>query len=173
MARPQALQFLKHGKLLCGSAFRLFVETWNWLVGYVNNIKGDYDVNPKNGFIVVDRSDPDSPVIRFRTDNLPAAGGGGSATPDDVSIDERDADDDTDDGALQIKDWDHATPPAASTTIAEDMVASSTPTDTAVTRKSDKSLVYKPMGTISCGSDSNIVFTATAGVGFAIDVYYA
>ena len=66
MARPPTIAKLKHGKILSGSVFRFFVETWNWLVGYVDNMKGDADVNPQNGHIVVDRTDPDHPVIRLR-----------------------------------------------------------------------------------------------------------
>ena len=76
MARPPTIQKLRHNRLLCGRVFRFFVETWNWLVGYVDNMKGDADVNPQNGHIVVDRTDPDHPVIRFRADRLPKGGGG-------------------------------------------------------------------------------------------------
>ena len=68
MARPPRIEKLRHGRLLCGSVFRFFVETWNWLVGYVDNMKGDADVNPKAGYITIDRTDPDHPVVRFRAD---------------------------------------------------------------------------------------------------------
>lgn len=70
MARPPRLELLRHGRLLCGSVFRFFVETWNWLVGYVDNMKGDADVNPQSGYITIDRTDPDHPVIRFCADKL-------------------------------------------------------------------------------------------------------
>lgn len=70
MARPPRLELLQHGKILCGSVFRLFVETWNWLVGYVDNMKGDVDVNPQSGYISIDRTDPDHPVVRFRADKV-------------------------------------------------------------------------------------------------------
>ena len=70
MARPPRLELLRHGKILCGSVFRFFVETWNWLVGYVDNMKGDADVNPQGGHITIDRTDPDHPVIRFRADKI-------------------------------------------------------------------------------------------------------
>ena len=65
MARPAILQTLKHGKILCRDVFRFFVETWNWLVGYVDNMKGDADINPAQGHVVIDRTDPDRPVIRL------------------------------------------------------------------------------------------------------------
>ena len=65
MARPPILQELKHGKILAGGAFRLFVETWNWLVHYADNLKGDADLNPANGHVKIDRTDPDNPVVRL------------------------------------------------------------------------------------------------------------
>lgn len=83
MARPPVLQKLKHGKLLTGGAFRFFVETWNWLVGYTDNLKGDADLNAANGHAIVDRSDPDHPVIRII--NLPRGGGGGNVTGEGVT----------------------------------------------------------------------------------------
>lgn len=70
MARPPIIQKLKHGRLLCGNVFRFFVETWNWLTSYVDNMKGDLDVDPKNGVITVDRAQADHPVIRLRKDRL-------------------------------------------------------------------------------------------------------
>jgi hypothetical protein len=70
MARPARIEKLAHGKILCGAVFRFFVETWNWLTGYVDNLRGDYDENRQNGYIHVDRTNPDSPVIRLRTDRL-------------------------------------------------------------------------------------------------------
>lgn len=73
MARPAQIQRLKHGKLLSGRVFKLFVETWNWLVGAFDNLRGDADLDPANGYIVIDRTDPDVPVIRFKPDRLPAA----------------------------------------------------------------------------------------------------
>lgn len=76
MARPQRLEKLRHGRLLCGSVFRFFVETWNWLTAYVDNMKGDAETDPQSGYITIDRTDPDHPVIRFRADK--AAGGGGN-----------------------------------------------------------------------------------------------
>jgi hypothetical protein len=78
MARPARIEKLRHGRILCGGAFSLFVETWNWLTSYVDNMKGDFEVNPKTGCIFIDRTNPDSPVVRFRADRLPAGGAGGS-----------------------------------------------------------------------------------------------
>lgn len=80
MARPPRVERLRHGRLLSGSVFRFFVETWNWIVGYVDNMRGDADVNPQNGHITIDRSDPDNPVIRFRADKLQPGGAGGSVS---------------------------------------------------------------------------------------------
>ena len=79
MARPPRIEKLQHGKLLCGSVFRFFVETWNWLVGYVDNMKGDADVNPQGGHITIDRTDPDHPVVRFRADKAAGGAHGGDA----------------------------------------------------------------------------------------------
>ena len=76
MARPATIQKLRHGRLLCGTVFRFFVETWNWLTAYVDNRKGDLDVDPMNGVITVDRTQPEHPVIRLRKDRLPSALGG-------------------------------------------------------------------------------------------------
>ena len=68
--RPQRLETLRHGRLLTGRVFRFFVETWNWLISYVDNLAGDFDVNPQTGHITVDRSKGDRPVIRLRPDVL-------------------------------------------------------------------------------------------------------
>lgn len=76
MARPPTIQKLRHGRLLSGNVFRFFVETWNWLTAYVDNMKGDLDVDPMNGVITVDRTQPEHPVIRLRKDRLPSALGG-------------------------------------------------------------------------------------------------
>lgn len=75
MAKPAILQQLRHGRLLCGAVFRTFVETWNWLVFAFDNLRGDWDVNPRLGYVTVDRRDPDHPVIRLA--RIPAGGGGG------------------------------------------------------------------------------------------------
>jgi hypothetical protein len=51
MAKPQILQKLSHDKILTQKNFPLFVETYNYIADRVENIKGDYDENPKNGSI--------------------------------------------------------------------------------------------------------------------------
>lgn len=163
MARPPRIEKLRHGKLLCGSVFRFFVETWNWLVGYVDNMKGDADVNPQSGHITIDRTDPDHPVVRFRADK--AAGGG--ATPDDKSLD---ATGGSDGKSLEIKAWGNQSRPA-STAFAADMGATNPTGDMAVVRKTDGSLAYKPVGVVVSGSDSNISISAN-GNNLEINVYY-
>lgn len=58
-------QKLRHGKALCGKVFGKFVETFNWLVDFSANLKGDADVNEATGSIKVDRTSPFHPIIRF------------------------------------------------------------------------------------------------------------
>ena len=65
MARPQILQRLTHGKLLTKENFPNFVDTWNYLVERCENLKGDLDVNENFGFIELDDTDPEHPIIRF------------------------------------------------------------------------------------------------------------
>ena len=76
MAKPIAVQKLKHGKALCGKTFGGFVDTFNWLVDVCLSLKGDKDVNNANGTITVDRADPSAPVIRA---DKHQKGGGSSA----------------------------------------------------------------------------------------------
>ena len=68
--RPNPIQYLKHGKLLSKKTAPTFVETWNWLAASVENICGDYDTAPKEGFITVDKAVGDTPVVRLRLDRL-------------------------------------------------------------------------------------------------------
>lgn len=44
-------------------------------VDAIRNLAGDGDLDPQNGFIEVDRSTPDRPVLRLRADRLPEGGG--------------------------------------------------------------------------------------------------
>lgn len=83
MARPPRIEKLRHGRLLCGSVFRFFVETWNWLTAYVDNMRGDAETDPQSGYITIDRTDPDHPVIRFRADKVAAGGAATPVSPDD------------------------------------------------------------------------------------------
>ena len=142
MARPQRIEKLRHGRLLCGSVFRFFVETWNWLTAYVDNMKGDAETDPQSGYITIDRSDPDHPVIRFRADKV-STGGGGGTEMDGISLNTRTAD-----GKAQIKDWNAGTPVAASA-IAEDLKASGANAGHVVFRESDGTLSYKSIGSLN------------------------
>ena len=58
------LEYLSHGKALCGKVFARFVETYNGLVDFCANLEGDGDVAGGDGRITVDRADPAHPVIR-------------------------------------------------------------------------------------------------------------
>lgn len=64
MAKPAAIQKLKHGKALCGATFGRFVDSWNWMVDFCTSLQGDKDANNANGTITVDRANPSAPVIR-------------------------------------------------------------------------------------------------------------
>ncbi|MBR4614887.1 MAG: hypothetical protein IKO55_04720, partial [Kiritimatiellae bacterium] len=76
MAKPVAVQKLKHGKALCGATFGQFVETFNWLVDFCLNLKGDKEFNAANGTVTVDRSDDSAPVIRVAVKGKGAGGNG-------------------------------------------------------------------------------------------------
>ena len=79
MARPQILQMLKHGKMLCGNVFKQFVETWNYIINRVENLKGDADANPQTGHIKIDNTDPEHPIMRLvNIQDFGKGGGGGS-----------------------------------------------------------------------------------------------
>ena len=65
-----ALQYLRHGKALCGKVFRRFVETFNYHNDFVANLKGDGDLPTSCGVINLDRTDPFHPVIRLNKNNL-------------------------------------------------------------------------------------------------------
>ncbi len=93
-ARPSILQFLQHGKLLCGKVFGGFVETWNYIVESFDNFKGEADLDPENGIIYIDRADATHPVIRVKSDRIKAlvrgsgdGGGGGGGGGDDSGDD--------------------------------------------------------------------------------------
>ena len=68
MAKPAFIQQLDRGRILNGDNFPQFVDTWNYSVNRLENLKGDRDVNPQQGHINLDNSDPDHPVIRFVPD---------------------------------------------------------------------------------------------------------
>ena len=73
------LQFLKSGKALCGKVFPQFVATWNWLVNFCSNMKGDADVNDAQGKITIDRADPAHPIIRCSGCSGGSGGSGGGS----------------------------------------------------------------------------------------------
>lgn len=65
---------LQHGLFLNKKNFPDFVESFNWIGERLRNLKGDFDVDPDNGFITIDETDEKHPVIRLtNTDKL---GGG-------------------------------------------------------------------------------------------------
>lgn len=77
-----SLQYLRHGKALCGKVFKRFVETFNYHNDFVANLKGDGDLPCDDGVINVDRTDPTHPVIRLNKNKLAIpAGGGGKRLP--------------------------------------------------------------------------------------------
>lgn len=64
------IEYLKHGKALCGKVFAAFVETFNWHNDFCRNLKGDADLPGKagaTGRITVDRTDPSNPIIRLES----------------------------------------------------------------------------------------------------------
>ena len=66
------LEYLRHGKALCGKVFRRFVETFNFHNDFISNLKGDADLPVVGGKVNVDRTDERHPVIRCQ-----GCGGGG------------------------------------------------------------------------------------------------
>lgn len=69
-----ALQYLRHGKALCGKVFKRFVETFNFHNDFIANLKGDGDIPGADGHITFDRTDPTHPVIRLNTMGLGEVG---------------------------------------------------------------------------------------------------
>lgn len=62
MARPAILCKLQKGRLI--DAQPNFVETFNWMVDFINNLRGEGELNAEASTLVVDRTDPSAPVIR-------------------------------------------------------------------------------------------------------------
>lgn len=75
-------QHLKHGKALCGKVFARFVETFNALVDFMCNVKGDADGKNGEGHIKIDRTNPSHPVIRCAG----CGGTGGSVEGEDQYV---------------------------------------------------------------------------------------
>lgn len=79
--KPQQLAQLKHDRILTKANFPTFVETFNYTVNRSENLKGDADIRPQDGFIKVDNTDPEHPVIRLTNiDQLGKGGSGGKGT---------------------------------------------------------------------------------------------
>ena len=72
------LEYLRHGKALCGKVFRRFVETFNFHNDFISNLKGDADLPVVGGKVHLDRTDERHPVIRCRL--CGGGGGGGGST---------------------------------------------------------------------------------------------
>lgn len=62
MARPAILCKLQKGTLI--DAQPHFVDTFNWMVDFINNLKGEGEIKPNESTLVVDRTDSAAPVIR-------------------------------------------------------------------------------------------------------------
>ena len=93
-----ALQYLRHGKALCGKVFKRFVETFNYHNDFIANLKGDGDLQKSDGCIEIDRTDPTHPVIRLNKQKLvlPDPEQGGSPLPGRFDIEiESDEEDET------------------------------------------------------------------------------
>lgn len=67
--KPQKLQSLRHNRILSRGAFPGFVDTWNWICGVICSWVGDRE-NGGDGFIFVDRTNEDIPVIRLDLNKL-------------------------------------------------------------------------------------------------------
>lgn len=61
-ARPQVLCKLEKGKVI--DAQSGFVDTFNWMVDFINNLRGEGEEIAGNSDLRVDRTVDDHPVIR-------------------------------------------------------------------------------------------------------------
>ena len=76
-----APQKLRHGKFITAGNFPRFVETFNWLVDFCTNLRGDADAPNDFGAIKLDRSVDDHPVIRADAMKFGGGGRGGGVMP--------------------------------------------------------------------------------------------
>lgn len=67
MERPATLCHLKKDQLI--DTQENFVDTFNWMVDFINNLKGDGD-DDKDKKIKVDKSTSDHPIIKFSDTDL-------------------------------------------------------------------------------------------------------
>ncbi len=74
MARPARLVKLEKGKII--DVHEGFVDTFNYLVDYIQNLCGEGNLDPA-GAVWIDRNRADHPVIRLNVNKLPQGGGGG------------------------------------------------------------------------------------------------
>lgn len=72
--RPQKLTYLKKGKAFGSNEHKGLVDTWNWLVDFCKNLRGDG--------VYIDVVNPwgDDPVITL-SPSMPFGGGGSTYTP--------------------------------------------------------------------------------------------
>ena len=75
--RPAVLCKLEKGKVI--DAQNGFVDTFNWMVDFINNLKGDGDLDRSKN-ITLDVSKDDHPVVRFKSGGF-AVGGDGAFAP--------------------------------------------------------------------------------------------
>ena len=68
--KPQKMCVIKQGKAIGSDEHKGFADTWNWLVRFCNNLRGD------GLFIEVDNKFGDIPTITFKP-TVPVGGGGG------------------------------------------------------------------------------------------------
>ena len=71
MGRPGMLCRLQAGKIL--DAHQGFVDTFNWIVDFIDNLKGDAELGSTGGSAVVDRTDTARPVIRINSGGVNVA----------------------------------------------------------------------------------------------------
>lgn len=83
--RPPNLCHLKKGMLIDSDENKGFVDTFNWMVDFINNLCGDGDLD--NGKpIHVDRTIDDRPVIRGGAGGGGGGGGNFAYNPEDHTI---------------------------------------------------------------------------------------
>lgn len=72
------IQKLEHGKFLCKANFANFVECFNEMVDFINNLKGDFEVDGASGKIQIDKTEITHPIIRYVYDTSDLSGEGGN-----------------------------------------------------------------------------------------------
>lgn len=145
--RPGILCKLEKGVLI--DTQRGFVDTFNWIVDFCNNIQGDGNIDGgKKLRISLDKSQDDHPVIRVSGE---ATGGGSSfAGGDGISIETIETPSGSSSpvanvGKAQIKGW-NAGSPATNDTLADSVMGDTASGATLVVRLYDGSLAFMPLG---------------------------